>query len=101
MLFNNSRCRMLTPEYVNTASGLELHQFKWLDDDTLIGELPPRWNHLVGYDKPSNNVSLAHFTLGGPYFKEFEGCEYADEWHKELQSALYAEQRKQPVALAR
>jgi hypothetical protein len=28
MLFNNTRCRALTPEYVNTATGLELHQFK-------------------------------------------------------------------------
>ncbi|NBR29730.1 MAG: aminotransferase class V-fold PLP-dependent enzyme, partial [Betaproteobacteria bacterium] len=34
-------------DYVNTASGLELHQFKWLGDDSLIGELPHRWNHLV------------------------------------------------------
>ena len=52
MLFNSARCTALTPEYVNTASGLELHQFKWLGDDALIGELPPRWNHLVGYDPP-------------------------------------------------
>ncbi|HSN41704.1 MAG TPA: hypothetical protein VLT92_16120 [Burkholderiales bacterium] len=27
MLFNNAKCRALTPQYVNTASGLELHQF--------------------------------------------------------------------------
>jgi len=43
MLFNNAKCKALTPEYVNTASGLELHQFKWLGDDNLIGELPHRW----------------------------------------------------------
>ncbi len=49
MLFNNARCKALTPEYVNTASGLELHQFKWLANDDLIGELPDRWNHLVGF----------------------------------------------------
>ena len=30
MLMNCAKCRALTPEYVNTASGLELHQFKWL-----------------------------------------------------------------------
>jgi hypothetical protein len=30
VLFNNARCRALTPHYVSTASGLELHQFKWL-----------------------------------------------------------------------
>lgn len=47
MLFNNARCKRLTPDYVNTASGLELHQFKWLKDESEIGSLPERWNHLV------------------------------------------------------
>ena len=42
MLFNNRRCRALTPDFVNTATGLELHQFKWLDGDDQIGELPQR-----------------------------------------------------------
>src|SRR4026207_1827722 len=37
MLFNNTLCRALTPDYVNSASGLELHQFKWLADENLIG----------------------------------------------------------------
>jgi hypothetical protein len=50
MLMNCGKCKALTPEYVNTASGLELHQFKWLGDDSLIGALPAQWNHLVGYD---------------------------------------------------
>lgn len=47
MLFNNRKCRKLSPDYVNTATGLELHQFKWLAGDHEIGELPERWNHLV------------------------------------------------------
>ena len=71
MLFNNARCRALTPEYVNTASGLELHQFKWLADDDLIGQIPARWNHLVGYSERNPDAALVHFTLGGPYFDEF------------------------------
>ena len=33
MLMNNAKCKLLTPEYVRTASGLELHQFKWLSSD--------------------------------------------------------------------
>ena len=37
ILFNNARCTALTPEYVSTASGLELHQFKWLDGDEQHG----------------------------------------------------------------
>lgn len=94
MLFNNPRCRALTPEYVNTASGLELHQFKWLEDEALIGELPHRWNHLVGYDPPAPGMSLVHFTLGGPYFDEYRACEYAAEWFAERDRMLYAVQRE-------
>lgn len=80
MLFNNARCRALTPEFVNTASGLELHQFKWLGDDALIGELPHEWNHLVAYDEPRKGAALVHYTLGGPYFDAYRDCEYAAEW---------------------
>lgn len=54
MLFNNAKCKALTPAYVNTATGLELHQFKWLADEDLIGELPERWNHLVRTDIPAS-----------------------------------------------
>jgi hypothetical protein len=90
MLFNNALCRHLTPAYVNEATGLELHQFKWLGNDALIGALPARWNHLVGYDAPSGDVSLAHFTIGGPYFPAYTGCEYADAWHEEREAMLFA-----------
>ncbi len=93
MMFNNARCKVLTPEYVNTATGLELHQFKWLGNDDLIGALPHRWNHLVGYDHPSDDVSLVHYTSGGPYFRENEDCEHADAWRKERDHMLYCAQR--------
>ncbi|MCC7080730.1 MAG: glycosyltransferase [Burkholderiales bacterium] len=96
MLFNNSRCRALTPEFVNSASGLQLHQFKWLDDEALIGELPHRWNHLVGYDAPAPGMSLVHYTLGGPYFDEYRDCEYAREWFLERDRMLFAAQRDRP-----
>jgi len=88
MLFNNTRCRALTPEYVNTASGLELHQFKWLGNDDLIGGLPDRWNHLVGYDPPRRDAALVHYTLGGPYFEAYRNCEYAREWFAERDAML-------------
>lgn len=85
ILFNNSRCRALTAEYANTASGLELHQFKWLGDDALIGGLPARWNHLVDYDPslPPNEISFLHYTEGGPYFAKYRDCGYADLWRAE------------------
>lgn len=90
MLFNNSRCRALTPAYVNTASGLELHQFKWLESDELIGELPAEWNHLVGYNSPCEQAKLVHYTLGGPYFTEYKECEYSREWFEEFRRMQYA-----------
>ncbi len=93
ILFNNARCHALATEYVNTASGLELHQFKWLANDDLIGELPYRWNHLVGYNPPRNDGSLVHYTLGGPYFDEYSNCEYAEEWRRERQAMLRVDQR--------
>jgi hypothetical protein len=95
MLFKQRRAAArLTPEYVNTASGLELHQFKWLASDDLIGAIPSRWNHLVGYDPPRTDAAIVHHTLGGPYFNEYRNCEYADQWRDELQDALHVEQRK-------
>lgn len=93
MLMNCAKCTALTPEYVNTATGLELHQFKWLDDDSLIGELPSRWNHLVGYDAPRKDASLVHYTIGGPYFEEYAQCEYAREWWHERELMLAVDQR--------
>jgi hypothetical protein len=70
-------------DFVNRATGLELHQFKWLGDDGLIGMLPPGWNHLVGYDAYRPDASLVHFTIGGPWFDAYKSSEYADEWFAE------------------
>ena len=93
MLFNNARCRALTPEYVGNATGLDLHQFKWLNNDEEIGALPSEWNHLVGFYSPRPGVALVHYTLGGPYFSEYATCEYAAEWFAERDRMLFAAQR--------
>jgi len=85
MLFNNERCRGLTPAYVNSASGLDLHRFAWTQD-ALIGELPLEWNWLVGEYDYNPSAKIAHFTLGGPYFEEYRKCDYADEWFAEAES---------------
>lgn len=85
MLFNNERCRGLTPAYVNSASGLDLHRFAWAQD-ALIGELPLEWNWLVGEYEYNPSAKIAHFTLGGPYFDQYRQCDYADEWFAEFES---------------
>jgi lipopolysaccharide biosynthesis glycosyltransferase len=94
MLMNCARCKALTPEFVNAASGLELHQFKWLGDDALIGELPARWNHLVGYDAPRRDAAVVHYTIGGPWFDEYRDCEFSGEWRRERDAMLSADGRK-------
>lgn len=85
MVFNNERCQALTPDYVNNAPGLDLHRFKWLDDK-LIGSLPLEWNWLVGEYAYRADARIVHFTLGGPYFEEYRGCDYAEEWLAEYES---------------
>ena len=96
MLFNNVRCRALSPENVNRASGLELHQFKWLENDDLIGALPGRWNHLVGYNPPRRDAGLVHYTLGGPWFDDYRDCEYSREWFTERDTMLRTASRAAP-----
>ena len=100
MLMNCAKCRALTPEYVNMASGLELHQFKWLEGDHLIGEIPHEWNHLVGYDAPRPDAKLVHYTIGGPYFEEYRDCEYAAEWFAERDAMLRVERRAKAAGVS-
>ena len=81
MLMNNERCKMLTKEFVETATGLELHQFKWTHEEN-IGELPLDWNWLVSEYDYNKNAKNVHWTLGGPYFKDYAKSDYADEWFR-------------------
>ena len=80
MLFNNAKCTTLTPDYVNSATGLELHQYKWLENEELIGKIDEKWNWLVGEYEYNSNAKLVHYTEGGPYFKNYKNCDYAEEW---------------------
>ena len=93
MLFNNARCRSLTSDYVNTASGLELHRFAWIEEAS-IGELSLDWNWLVGEYEYNPNARIVHFTIGGPYFAAYRECDYAAEWFAERDSMQHAEPYK-------
>jgi hypothetical protein len=94
MVFNGHRSpvRRLTPQYVNEATGAALHQLNWAD---AIGELPVEWNHLVGEYPPNPHAKLVHYTLGGPYFTDYFGCEYTEEWYAEAANALTAQGGKE------
>jgi len=88
MLMNVRRCiEYLTPTYISQATGADLHQFKWLPDECLIGELPQEWNHLVGEIPTHNGVKVAHFTLGIPAIRGYEQQEFAKEWFDEFGKA--------------
>ena len=81
MLMNCKKCTRLTPDYVNKASGLELHQFKWLENEELIGSLPLEWNWLAGEYPYKESVKNIHYTEGGPYFEQYADCDYSSEWY--------------------
>jgi hypothetical protein len=86
--------KAVTPTYVNTASPMDLHRFSWLEDNQ-IGELDVRWNWLVGeYDKPPLDVKNIHWTVGGPYFKEFRDADFSQEWFAENQRMNFCLQRE-------
>ena len=81
MVFNNAKCKILTPKLVSKASGLYLHQFKWTKEK-LIGSLPKNWNILVGEQKFPKKINALHYTLGGPYFKKHSKCQGSKFWFK-------------------
>ncbi|MGN6551916.1 MAG: glycosyltransferase [Pararhizobium sp.] len=83
MLFNcaHPSTRQLTPERINRESGAYLHRMQWARDEE-IGELPLEWNWLEGWnEKPADgHPNAVHFTNGGPWFKDWQQVDYADEW---------------------
>lgn len=81
ILFNNKKCDILSLDYVNRAKGLDLHQFKWLNDNQ-IGDLPKEWNYLVEIDQTKIDAKNVHWTLGGPWFTDKKYVEYSEEWKK-------------------
>ncbi len=92
LLFNNSQCKQLTLGYLKTVDYQTLHQFKWLENDSKIGSLPNKWNYLVGLNQSSTEVSLVHWTLGGPYLGDkYDTTEFASEWFAMRDKALYAQ----------
>lgn len=84
--------RVLTPEYVQKASGAHLHRFEWLQDHQ-IEPLPHRWNWLAEEYPHRDDVSLVHYTVGTPCFNEYADSDYSDIWHAEREQALHVTQR--------
>jgi hypothetical protein len=84
--------RCLTPQFVQKATGAELHRFSWLADE-LIGSLPREWNWLPDELGPNAQAKLVHWTLGAPCFEEFAAAPMAEEWHEERRLMNHSLQR--------
>lgn len=85
--------KTVTPEYVNNASAMDLHRFKWLEDNE-IGDLNIKWNWLVGeYIDPPSDVKNVHWTVGGPYFNEYRNVDFAEEWFEEHEKMDHCAQK--------
>lgn len=84
MLFDCSHPahRRLNLRDLNHLPGRDLHSFYWLRDDE-IGELHPRWNWLVGEQPKPEKIGIAHYTLGGPWFKNWTPREHDEIWNAE------------------
>lgn len=79
--------RAVTEDYVNTASGAEMHSFSWLSDDQ-IGFLPFTYNYIHGVspDIGGARPSVLHLTNGGPWFDDYsEKNPYASLWEYEYE----------------
>jgi hypothetical protein len=84
MLFNcdHPANKRLTKKELHEWPGRDLHAFKWLKDDE-IGALPAKWNQLVGVHSEIKKEGIVHFTLGGPWFKDWKGGPMDDIWLSE------------------
>jgi hypothetical protein len=86
MIFNNERCRALTREYVNEATPADLHRFAWVPDDEIRG-MPLTNNWLVDEYEPNPSARVLHYTLGGPWFPQWQG-DHELEWFREFDSMV-------------
>lgn len=78
MAIDCARSRALTPEYVNAATGLELHRLLWAGD--AIGSLPLDWNWLVNEYPANPDAKILHYTVGGPWFEDYRSGDHVEDW---------------------
>ena len=85
MIFDCSKLKQLSKEYLDNASAADLHQFAWVKDNE-IGRIPLKYNHLVGYYKKHKYIKAIHYTNGGPWFDDYKNSELAEDWWKVYES---------------
>ena len=84
-------CTELTLEVINSADPKWLQGLEWASEidkgidgentcDILIGSFPYHYNFLFGYYDDIELPNIIHYTDGGPWFKGYEHCDFANEW---------------------
>lgn len=81
--------KFLTLDKVNSLTGREMHQFCWLDDRD-IGPLPYEYNWIEGLSPTISTRAdwrpdVIHYTLGGPWFPDYQDVLYGDLWIEEYE----------------
>lgn len=82
--------RVLSPEYVMSATGKRLHRFEHLHDRE-IGELPKDWNWLAEEYPVNEDAKLVHYTLGVPAMEHYKDSQHAKEWFEAFYGTQYIE----------
>lgn len=77
----------LTPEFIEDATGAQLHRFTWLSED-LIGDIPKEWNWLDSEYEVNPDAKLIHYTVGTPCFTEYQNVGQAVNWWSEYYQAI-------------
>jgi len=73
--------KSLNRGYIDAMGG-SIHRFPWLHD-SIIGEIPARWNVLVGEDGDDEpDPAVLHYTLGIPAFKHYLFKKHSAVWFK-------------------
>ncbi len=83
MVFNNARCRSLTPEWIENPAHNPF-TFEWAKS---VGPLPKEWNQICGYGPTDPHAKLLHFTRGIPIWPETRGSFEDSVWIKEAKFA--------------
>jgi hypothetical protein len=78
----------VTPESLNSWTGLELLQFKFLADSE-IQSVSNDWNVLVDENQSIDNPKILHWTAGIPGFEYYSNAPMADVWREEWKKTVY------------
>ncbi len=83
ILFNceHEKNKVLTPEFIERSQGSYLHRFSWLNESE-VGSIPKKWNHLVLEYKENLDASIFHYTIGAPCFSDYRKGSEAKIWEK-------------------